>query len=74
MVSLTIRNLAKALKLRPRIRTAGHGRPMEEEAREILRSAVGVPATPANLAASICGWWGSGYPPREPVCEPPVLE
>ena len=40
MASITIRNLDDTLKRRLRIRAAEHGRSMEEEAREILRSAV----------------------------------
>ena len=38
MASLTIRRLDETTKSRLRIRAAHHGRSMEEEAREILRS------------------------------------
>jgi len=38
MAVMTIRNLDEALKMRLRIRAAYHGRSMEEEARDILRS------------------------------------
>lgn len=80
MASITIRNLDEALKRRLRIRAAEHGRSMEEEAREILRRAVGVCAPPANLATSIrariaaSGGVVLDIPPREPIREPPVLE
>ena len=38
MASMTIRNLDESLKKRLRVRAAEHGKSMEEEAREILRS------------------------------------
>ena len=41
MASLTIRNIDDALKERLRVRAASHGHSMEEEARTILRWAVG---------------------------------
>ena len=41
MASLTIRNLDDSLKERLRVRAAQHGHSMEEEARLILRQAVG---------------------------------
>lgn len=40
MAAMTIRNLDDALKQRLRIRAAAHGRSMEAEAREILRTAL----------------------------------
>lgn len=40
MASITIRKLDDQVKLKLRIRAAEHGRSMEEEAREILSSAV----------------------------------
>lgn len=40
MASITIRKLDDQVKLRLRIRAAEHGRSMEEEAREILSSAI----------------------------------
>ncbi len=46
MATLTIRNLEDAIKERLRVRTALHGRSMEEEARDILRKAVGVVTGP----------------------------
>jgi len=39
-VSITIRQLDPALKRRLKARAAAHGRSMEEEAREILRTAL----------------------------------
>ncbi len=54
MATLTIRQLDQRPKTRLRIRAAHHGRSMEEEAREILRSALTTvrPAT-GNLAEAI---------------------
>lgn len=40
MASMTIRNLNDRVKKRLRIRAAEHGRSMEDEAREILTSAL----------------------------------
>lgn len=40
MASITIRKLDDQVKLKLRIRAAEHGRSMEEEAREILSSAI----------------------------------
>jgi plasmid stability protein len=40
MATLTIRQLDEKTKTRLRVRAAHHGRSMEEEAREILRSAL----------------------------------
>lgn len=54
MATLTIRQLDEKTKSRLRIRAAHHGRSMEEEAREILRSALTAPAsTKSNLAETI---------------------
>jgi antitoxin FitA len=53
MASITIRNLDDVLKRRLRVRAAEHGRSMEEEAREILRQAVGGTKTPKNLGQTI---------------------
>lgn len=51
MASITIRNLDKALKARLRVQAAVHGRSMEEEARNILSSAVSKePNETTNLA------------------------
>ena len=54
MASLTIRKLDEKTKARLRVRAARHGRSMEEEAREILRTAVSAAAPRSlNLADSI---------------------
>jgi plasmid stability protein len=47
MATLTIRRLDEKTKSRLRIRAAHHGRSMEEEAREILNSAL-TASSPAN--------------------------
>ena len=53
MASITIRNLDDTLKSRLRIQAATHGRSMEDEARDILRSALSrEPARHGTLAAS----------------------
>jgi plasmid stability protein len=54
MATLTIRQLDEKTKTRLRVRAAHHGRSMEEEAREILRSAL-TASTPGtgNLAEAI---------------------
>lgn len=80
MASITIRNLDDGLKRRLRIRAAEHGRSMEEEAREILRQAVGGTRTPDNLGRAIhrrfaaIGGVDLPLPEREPMREPPVFE
>ena len=54
MASLTIRKLDERTKTRLRVRAAHHGRSMEEEAREILRSALTNPGPEReNLVDSI---------------------
>ena len=54
MATITIRQLDEKTKSRLRIRAAHHGRSMEEEAREILRSALTSSAPiKGNLAESI---------------------
>jgi plasmid stability protein len=54
MATITIRQLDEKTKTRLRVRAAHHGRSMEEEAREILRSAL-TSSSPvkANLAEII---------------------
>jgi plasmid stability protein len=77
MASITIRNLEDDLKRRLRVRAAEHGRSVEEEAREILRQAVGEPPAPRNLAAAIrariaaLGGVDLDLPTREAMREPP---
>ena len=54
MPTLTIRQLDQKTKTRLRVRAAHHGRSMEEEAREILRSALTAsPQIKGNLAEAI---------------------
>lgn len=53
MASITIRNLDDRLKRQLRVRAAEHGRSMEEEAREILRQAVGAGAVSRDLGQAI---------------------
>ncbi len=48
MTSITVRNIEDDLKRRLRIRAAEHGHSMEEEARRILRSALGEELAPAE--------------------------
>jgi plasmid stability protein len=48
MASMTIRNLDDRVKARLRVRAAGHGRSMEDEAREILASALAEEPTRAG--------------------------
>src|SRR5207245_781023 len=77
MATLTIRQLDEKTKTRIRVRAAHHGRSMEEEAREILRSALRAsPAVTENLSEAIrkrfaeFGGLGSGFRERgsAPVC------
>jgi plasmid stability protein len=76
MASITIRNLEDDLKRRLRVLAAEHGRSMEEEAREILRQAVGEVGLPRNLAAAIrarvapLGGVDLDLPARERMPEP----
>ena len=80
MASITIRNLDDDVKRRLRIRAAGHGRSMEEEAREILREVVGEERRSQNLAAAIrarvapLGGVDLNLPPREPMRDPPAFD
>ena len=80
MASITIRRLDDDVKTQLRTRAAGNGRSMEEEARLILREAVGGEAEPENLAAFIhdCfapyGGMELELPPRAPMREPPRLD
>ena len=76
MASITIRNLDDDVKTRLRVRAAGNGRSMEEEARRILRDAVGRKPSSGNLASIIRSHFGPvngvdlELPPREPGREP----
>jgi plasmid stability protein len=76
MASITIRNLDDDLKRSLRVRAAEHGRSMEEEARTILREAVGPPRS-GDLGAAIrmrfaaLGGVDLDLPPRGPARTPP---
>jgi plasmid stability protein len=72
---MTIRNLDEQLKSRLRVQAAGHGRSMEDEAREILRAALSTEAqgNQGNLIESIrrrmtpLGGVDLELPAREPI-------
>ena len=54
MASFTIRNIDDSLKSRLRVQAAIHGRSMEDEARDILRSALNQESQPPkNLGSAI---------------------
>jgi plasmid stability protein len=81
MASITIRRLEDATKERLRIRASRHGRSMEEEAREILRTVLRANAGPErNLADSIrrrfAPLGGINLPslPRDPNRPPPNFD
>lgn len=80
MASITIRNLDDKVKTHLRVRAASNGRSMEEEARLILRDAVGRKPSSRNLASIIRSHFGPTdgvdleLPPREPAREPPSWE
>ncbi len=80
MASITIRNLDDDVKPRLRVRAANHGRSMEEEARLILREAVGRKPSSRNLASIIRAHFGPSrgvdleLPSREPIREPPRFD
>lgn len=59
MAVMTIRNIDDAIKKRLRLRAAMHGRSMEDEARDILRSALSTEIPrPRNLAEAISERFG----------------
>jgi plasmid stability protein len=81
VASITIRNLDEATKQKLRVRAAEHGRSMEEEARNILRAAVGQgPEEELDIVASFrrrfepLGGVELELPPREPMREPPDFD
>lgn len=80
MASITIRNLDDGLKQRLRLRAATHGRSMEDEARDILRSTLSAESRrPGNLAEAIrqrvaaLGGVELEFAPREPIRDAPVF-
>ena len=81
MASITIRNLDDNAMSRLHVRAAGNGRSMEEEARLILREAVGRETVPEKgLGTAIhelfrpLGGVELELPPREPMREPPRFD
>jgi antitoxin FitA len=81
MASMTIRNLDEKLKARLRMQAAKHGRSMEDEARDILRSALSTASVrTATFAKSIrrriepLGGVDLEIAPREPMRESSSLE
>ena len=77
MANITIRNLEEATKRKLKIRAAMNGRSMEQEAREILKSALAhAPKKQTNLAERIRDIFGplGGVElerlPREPIRDP----
>jgi plasmid stability protein len=80
MASMTIRNLDEKLKARLRVQAAKHGRSMEDEARDILRSALSTASSRAGLVKSIrrriepLGGVELQTAPRESMRQPANLE
>lgn len=80
MASMTIRNIDDALKRRLRIRAASHGRSMEDEARDILRSALATSESSPSLVQSIrarlapTGGVELDIPGREAIRDAPDFE
>jgi plasmid stability protein len=72
MAVMTIRNIDDAIKKRLRLRAAMHGRSMEDEARDILRSALSTEMPRLrNLGQAICERFGAlgGVDLPDPVRE-----
>ncbi len=81
MASITVRNLEDGLKHRLRVRAAENGRSMEEEVRDILRTALSPqPMDHENLASAIrarfapLGGVELDLPPRTPLRTPPLFD
>jgi antitoxin FitA len=81
MASITVRNLDESVKRKLRVQAARHGRSMEEEVREILRTTLAeVDNASTDLDQAMrrrFGDFGSvelEIPPRERLREPPELE
>jgi plasmid stability protein len=81
MASMTIRDIDEKLKSRLRIQAARHGRSMEDEARDILRSALSREPTQSRglfeaIRARIESLGGVELEiaPREPMREPVNFE
>lgn len=81
MATMTIRNIDDQLKQRLRIRAARHGRSMEDEVRDILRSSLSTHAPRhSSLVESIrariepLGGIDLELPLRDPIRRPPDLD
>jgi len=81
LASITIRYLDENLKARLRVRAAHHGRSMEDEARDILRTTLASERrTSRNLVQSIrrrftaIGGIELDIPSREPIRKPPEFD
>lgn len=81
MTTMTIRNIEDRLKARLRVQAALHGRSMEDEVREILRSALATePTRTTPLVESIrarvvsLGGVELSLPPREAIRQPERLD
>ena len=81
MASITIRNLDEGLKSRLRIQAAVHGRSMEDEARDILRSSLNQETqAPKNLGTAIhelfapLGGFDMPDIARDPIRQPPSFD
>ena len=83
MASITIRNLEDEVKRRLRIQAATKGHSMEEEARRILRVALGTQVdapdadTSPNVNFSVVESLGDSdldLPLSEPVRDPPIFD
>ena len=79
MASITIRQLEENTKRKLRMRAAQHGRSMEQEAREILKSALSQPEEQSkDLVESIrrrfakYGGVDLKIPPRGPIRDPGI--
>jgi len=78
MASITIRNFDDALKRKLRLRAAHQNRSMEDEARDILRTALSQEPTDSRSLADALhelvepfGGIELELPPRGPIREPP---
>ncbi len=81
MGAMTIRNIDEQLKTRLRVQAAKNGRSMEDEARDILRSALNTePASGLTLVEEIralvepLGGVDLELPPRDPMRELPGID
>jgi plasmid stability protein len=80
MASIVIRKLDESLKSRLRIRAAEHGRSMEEEAREILKTGLNREGGELNIVDAIrrhvepLGGIELSLPSRDAVRPPPKFK